>query len=347
MAKSHFFKRWGWLALAFGLVGFILPGCQKDEIEHYAVAKEKPELRMLGAIIPHGNRTWFIKLRGPAYVIDDYQDEFHGFLRSIRFTEDAKKPIAWKVPEGWTEEGGRGMRYATLRLGPKDAPQELTVIPLGKEASSVLANINRWRGELGLREVAATDLPKITSQVKLGRVKATIVDMKGPGARNNGMQTPRMRQPPSRPSVDYRTPKEWKKLKDPGQLRLAAFQVEEGDNVAEVGVAAFPGRAGGLLLNVNRWRRQVDLGPVATADQLRKDLREMQVAGEPAVYLDLIGPAGGNGRKRILGVMTVQDDYSWFFTMKGPADLVEQQKPAFEAFLKSVRFDRAKGDDHE
>ena len=32
-------------------------------------------------------------------------------------------------------------------------------------------------------------------------------------------------------------------------------------------------------------------------------------------------------------------EQTWFFTIKGPADLVEKQKSAFEAFVKSVRFD--------
>ena len=42
------------------------------------------------------------------------------------------------------------MRYKTYRVGPKEL--ELTVIPLGKEAASVLPNVNRWRGQLGLND---------------------------------------------------------------------------------------------------------------------------------------------------------------------------------------------------
>ena len=36
--------------------------------------------------------------------------------------------------------------------------------------------------------------------------------------------------------------------------------------------------------------------------------------------------------------MVVRGDQSIFFKMKGSAELVGKQKPAFEAFLKSVKF---------
>ncbi len=53
-------------------------------------------------------------------------------------------------------------------------------------------------------------------------------------------------------------------------------------------------------------------------------------------------PAPGSGdAERILGVILHRDDTAWFFKMTGDADLVEKQKPAFIAFLKSVEFGAA------
>ena len=51
----------------------------------------------------------------------------------------------------------------------------------------------------------------------------------------------------------------------------------------------------------------------------------------------------GRETRRILGVVVLRRGQTWFFKMTGPADLVEKQKPAFEAFLKSVRFDGGNG----
>ena len=49
-----------------------------------------------------------------------------------------------------------------------------------------------------------------------------------------------------------------------------------------------------------------------------------------------------NGRdpERMLAVAVTQPDSTWYFKILGPADLIGRQKPAFEAFMSSVRFQR-------
>src|SRR6266545_1371602 len=56
------------LAVLGGLALLLLLGCQdNDEIQSYKVPhEEKPEFRLLGVIAPRGEKTWFIKLAGPA-----------------------------------------------------------------------------------------------------------------------------------------------------------------------------------------------------------------------------------------------------------------------------------------
>jgi len=57
----------------------------------------------------------------------------------------------------------------------------------------------------------------------------------------------------------------------------------------------------------------------------------------------LTGPESAGG-SRILAVMVSRGDISWFFKMRGPADLVGREKAAFEAFIGSVRFVAEEGD---
>ena len=56
-----------------------------------------------------------------------------------------------------------------------------------------------------------------------------------------------------------------------------------------------------------------------------------------------ISKMAGKETRRILGVVVPRRGQTWFFKMTGPADLVDKQKPVFEAFLKSVRFDGGSG----
>jgi hypothetical protein len=98
------------------------------------------------------------------------------------------------------------------------------------------------------------------------------------------------------------------------------------------------GMAGTDPANVNRWRGQVGLGPLAEAE-VSKLAEKVSVGAESADLYDLAGTAPGNGEaQRILGVILHRDDTAWFFKMTGDAGLVEQQKPAFIAFLKTVSF---------
>lgn len=59
--------------------------------------------------------------------------------------------VEWTAPAGWPSQPGDGMRRATYAAGEA----ELTVISLPGEAGGALANVNRWRGQLGLSPTKA------------------------------------------------------------------------------------------------------------------------------------------------------------------------------------------------
>ena len=133
------------VAVAGGLTLAAL-GCQ-EEIRRYEVPKPEPvaaeapklgqsPVRMLVAMVPHGERTWFFKLVGPADTVGQQQEAFDRFVQSVRFTTQADKPLEWKVPDGWSAAGDAGkpaamiQRYATFHMGPSDQQGELTVTAL-------------------------------------------------------------------------------------------------------------------------------------------------------------------------------------------------------------------------
>jgi hypothetical protein len=94
-------------------------------------------------------------------------------------------------------------------------------------------------------------------------------------------------------------------------------------------------------MNVNRWRGQVGL-PASSDEQIAKEMQFLDVAGEKRPYVDLAGPQSA-GSKRILALIIEHGGQSWFVTMKGPGALVGKQKPAFEAFARSLKFDDDRG----
>jgi len=140
------------------------------------------------------------------------------------------------------------------------------------------------------------------------------------------------------PQLTWKTPAGWMEV-PPSEMRVASFKVAgTGGKQADVSVIPLPGMAGTDAANVNRWRGQVGL-PGLTDDDLQKAAEKVETGGQPAQLYDIAGanPDGGKP-ERILGVIQHRDDMAWFYKMTGDADLVEQQKPAFVEFLKSLNF---------
>ena len=142
----------------------------------------------------------------------------------------------------------------------------------------------------------------------------------------------------AQPQLTWKTPDSWTEV-PPSEMRVASFKVAGPDGKsADVSVIPLPGLAGSDEANVNRWRGQVGLSPVSP-DELKKSAEDVEAAGRPAQLYDIAGQNPGSGdTERILGVIQRRDDMAWFFKMTGDAVLVEQQKPAFVAFLKSLNF---------
>ena len=76
----------------------------------------------------------------------------------------------WSVPDGWTEDTApRPMRLTTYVAADSSGPVEVAVTRFGGRVGGALANINRWRGQMGLPPVDETEL------------EATIVRFASPG----------------------------------------------------------------------------------------------------------------------------------------------------------------------
>jgi hypothetical protein len=89
-------------------------------------------------------------------------------------------PFSYKVPESWREVPAVAPRRASF--GITDGAQVANVSVIDFQASAgpmmadPLANINRWRGEVGLPQVTEDDLAKVTEAIEVDGQPATLVD---------------------------------------------------------------------------------------------------------------------------------------------------------------------------
>jgi hypothetical protein len=326
-------------------LGFVLSGCaDKEQIHTYQVPKVRFDL--VAAIVPHGDDTWFFKLAGERDLVAPHREAFAEFIRSLRF-KDMGDPVEWTLPPGWEVEEGKGMRYATIHLGPKGTSEVITVFRFGKKAGSILANVNRWRNnDLGLAPFTENQLGEVSRKIEVGGLPVTLIDMTGPGPRGSL----RMADGPPVRRLNYSTPEGWVETGPrKGMFSiLTAFRIREGGESAEMTVVPLGAQAGSLLDNVNRWRRQ-DLGVKEIDEEGLKsqDIKDVAVSGTAGKYFDLSDPEAVGGT-RVLVVMVTHGNRTWFFKLKGPNKLVGDQKRAFEQFIRSVKINNTnRGDDEE
>ncbi len=116
-----------------GIGFFMLLGCQKAPIESYIIPKETP----------------------PA-------------LPAMMATAPSSK-LRWTIPKEWTSQPATAMRLASFLINTHSREKcEVSVVSLSGEAGGILANVNRWRGQLQLDPVSESALNNSLSHPKLG-----------------------------------------------------------------------------------------------------------------------------------------------------------------------------------
>jgi hypothetical protein len=264
----------------------------------------------------------------------------------------------------------------------------------------ILANINRWRGQLQLPAITAENLPGNISVLETPAGHFLVADIRGdpaagkpvlrilgawleqpdrvwffkmmgpqevveaqqeaflgflksvasrgaaggapksanPSENTNDLPPARLvvapTDAPDEPSLRWQAPPEWP-AKPATAMRKGSYAVGRGDSTADLSITAFPGDVGGLAANVNRWRSQIGLPPVDDA-AVGTVIETLDANGLHFTLVDFAGPTPA-GQQRIMAALTSWQGATWFFKLMGPDSLVEGEKPAFIAFLQTVR----------
>ena len=140
------------------------------------------------------------------------------------------------------------------------------------------------------------------------------------------------------PKPKWDVPSGWKEVPG-GQFLVAKFLVTgAADAQANINVSMSPGDGGGMLANLNRWRTQLGLGPVADAD-LAKEIQALDLPGGKASVAEIAGKDPKNAQDaRLLAVIVPRSGETWFYKLMGNAQLVQQEKDGFLKFVQSVKY---------
>ena len=154
--------------------------------------------RTVVALVRRNGATWFFKMSGDGSTVADAKPTFMEFLKSVRFTGGSDAPAAqaapataadssspkWSVPSNWVEKAPGAMLFKSFSIADSSgASAAVTVSFFPGEVGGPLANVDRWRGQMGLSPVAEGHLAEVTGSLETAGGKATLVDFEGTDAK--------------------------------------------------------------------------------------------------------------------------------------------------------------------
>ncbi|MFP4353303.1 MAG: hypothetical protein ACLFRP_09600 [Puniceicoccaceae bacterium] len=94
----------------------------------------------------------------------------------------------WTVPDEWEELAPTSIRKGNFRIADQDRVAEITVTAFPGDVGGLEANLNRWRGQVGLPPAPMDTLREGLEEIEIDGSPAELVGlMAAPGARSNGI----------------------------------------------------------------------------------------------------------------------------------------------------------------
>ncbi len=162
--------------------------------------------RIVTAMYNYAGQSWFFKLQGSPDAVDPQVAAFKQFIATVKFeaaptkpepapVEAAPAPASDAAPAGWTVVAPGPMQIAKYNVPEKDgAKAEVTVSVFPNDTGGNLANINRWRGQVGLPDTDEAGLKEFTTLLNAAIPGAVLADLKGAQKHMLGAIVPRSGQ---------------------------------------------------------------------------------------------------------------------------------------------------------
>jgi hypothetical protein len=325
-------------AAAFGLA---LVGCGREEIQVYTVPKDKPAapLAATHAHTPRPQVSWTLpagwKETGPGQmsVASFAITGADGKEAQVTITplarlagRDAEIVNMWRETVGLQaltrEEAARQFTPVEVAGEPGNLFEIAGKPEDGSEpASIVTAMVHRmdasWFYKLsGDTSVVEAQKPAFLEFLKSIRLK-------------EGAAAPLSPSSDETPTFSWKVPENWKQV-PAGRMQVAKFAVPQREKATgEVFVSVFPNDTGGLLANVNRWRKEIGL-PDATEGDLSSFVKAIDPARPEAKLIDLT-----NSNRRLIAAIIPRNGSYWFYKLRGDAEAVTPERDAFLNFVNS------------
>jgi hypothetical protein len=172
-------------------------GGQAGQLYDFAGAPydRSEQSRLLVAVLRSEGTAWFFKMLGDDALVAQQKPVFVEFLKALAFEKATAGPAVGAAPDqpteaashsGWTatapadwqQQSPAPMQAAKFTVAaPSGGQAEITVVMLPGDAGGTLANVNRWRQQIGLGPVSEGELTQLVSPLEVAGAKGLQVDM--------------------------------------------------------------------------------------------------------------------------------------------------------------------------
>jgi hypothetical protein len=139
--------------LAIGAAALLLTGCGDDPVAVYRVPKEKDAEIPMAAAADAGAPS------APAPGAG---------MADTAVPTASGEALAWQAPAAWAPKAPSAMRKGSYSVPGEGGEADLSITAFPGDVGGELANVNRWRGQIGLTPLGPEELDASVSRFDQG-----------------------------------------------------------------------------------------------------------------------------------------------------------------------------------
>jgi hypothetical protein len=149
-----------------------LTGCRESKVTAYRIPKEKE-----AAALPPGHPPAGTTMPGMEAAAGGGTGVSGSSMADTAVPTVTGNALAWTAPGEWQPQPAGAMRKASYTLSGPEGTADLSVTAFPGDVGGELANINRWRGQVGYTPLAPANLDQNVDRTESNGLHLTIVDL--------------------------------------------------------------------------------------------------------------------------------------------------------------------------
>ena len=164
------------------IIALVSAGCRDREITAYKAPKETPPPAQPAA--PSGNLPPDHPPIGGSATVPGAD------MANTAVPTASGSALAWTAPAGWTPKALGSMRKGSFSIKGDGIEADLSITAFPGATGGLEANLNRWRGQLGLAPASAEEVTTAVEKFEANGLQFIVVDYVGNGNRLLGAVVP-------------------------------------------------------------------------------------------------------------------------------------------------------------